>query len=146
MKQFENKHRLNDIVSVTLGAYIRQAREKHNISARRLSADLHMHPSYISRVEAGNFKQPSPEKLQRIAERLGLDYSNLCALAGYQVPGLPGLPAYLRLKYDMSDEDARRISEYFELLRRQHGIVEKHAPSEHDTSDDTRQHVSWTQL
>lgn len=113
---------------VTLGEYIRQEREKRNMSARQLSTALRMHPSYISRVEAGLFKQPSPEKLHRIAEYLNLSYSNLCALAHYQVPGLPGFPGYLRLKYDMSDEDARRLIEYFELLRAQHGIVEKAYP------------------
>jgi len=84
-----------------------------------------MHPSYISRVEAEVFRQPSPEKLQRIAEYLELNYDDLCALAGYQAPGLPDFLPYLRAKYDMNDEDARRLSEYFELLRTQHGITKR---------------------
>lgn len=124
-KQPENKHETIDAAPASLGEVIRQARERRNISVRRLSAELHMHQSYISRVEAGVFKQPSPEKLQRIAEHLDLDYNDLCALAGYQAPGLPGFLPYLRTKYDMTDEDARNLSNHFNRLRKQHGITER---------------------
>jgi len=136
MKQRGNKND-NSATPVTLGEYIREARENRNISARRLSAELHMHQSYISRVEAGVFRQPSPEKLQRIAEYLELDYDDLCALAGYQAPGLPDFLPYLRAKYDMNDNDARRLSEYFELLRAQHGITKRP-----DSTSDNTAHVS----
>ena len=145
MKQPENTNDTNS-APVTLGACIRGAREKRHLSARRLSAELHMPQSYISRIEAGDFKQPSPEKLRRIAEYLELDYDDLCALAGYQAPGLPGFLPYLRTKYDMNDEDARHLSEYFERLRRQHGIVEKCSPREGEAVDDNEKYVSWTEL
>lgn len=125
IKQPENKHETIAAAPATLGEVIRQAREQRNISVRRLSAELHMHQSYISRVEAGVFKQPSPEKIQRIAEHLELDYNDLCALAGYQAPGLPGFLPYLRTKYDMTDEDARNLSNHFNRLRKQHGITER---------------------
>jgi transcriptional regulator with XRE-family HTH domain len=125
IKQPENKHEAISAAPASLGEVIRQARERRNISVRRLSAELHMHQSYISRVEAGFFKQPSPEKLQRIAEHLDLDYNDLCALAGYQAPGLPGFLPYLRTKYDMTDEDARHLSNHFNQLRKQHGITER---------------------
>ena len=136
MKQRENKKEASTPV-VTLGEYIREAREKRNMSARRLSEELHMHYSYISRIEAGKFKQPSPEKLQRIAEHLELNYGDLCALAGYQAPSLPDFLPYLRAKYDMNDTDARRLSEYFELLRTQHGITKRP-----DSTSDNTAHVS----
>ncbi len=121
----QNKNQHDDRPAVTLGETIRKARELGDMSARRLSADVHMHPSYIARLEAGTLKHPSPENLYRIATHLDLNYADLCALAGYEVPGLPALPAYLRVKYDMTDEDVRRLTEYFELLKAQHGIVEK---------------------
>ncbi len=136
MKQRENRNDAS-ATAVTLGEYIREARENRNISARRLSEELHMHHSYISRVEAGKFKQPSPEKLQRIAEHLELDYGDLCALAGYQAPGLPDFLPYLRAKYNMNDDDARRLGEYFEFLRDQHGITKRS-----DCANDKIAHVS----
>lgn len=125
MTDSENKHDFANTAPVTLGETIRQAREQRNISLRKLAEQLHMHQSYISRVEQGIFRQPSPEKLQRIAEYLDLDYNDLCALAGYQAPGLPAFLPYLRAKYDMTDEDARRLSAHFERLRQQRGITEK---------------------
>ncbi|WP_410641210.1 helix-turn-helix domain-containing protein [Amycolatopsis sp. lyj-346] len=121
-----------DHIPVTLGDYIRHGREDMGMSTRKLSQQLGMHPSYISRVEAGAFQHPSPEKLQRIATCLNLEYASLCALAGYGEPGgLPNYPAYLRLKFDMSDEDASRLVEYFDLLRTKHNITERPTNSEH---------------
>jgi transcriptional regulator with XRE-family HTH domain len=128
MERRQDKNTRN-YTPVTLAEYIRHAREVRGISARMLSAKVQMDPSYIGRVEAGRFKRPSLEKLHRIADYLKLDYSSLCALAGYHVPGLPSFPGYLRLKYEMSDDDARRLTTHFELLRAQHGIVEKTHPN-----------------
>ncbi|MFB8777150.1 helix-turn-helix domain-containing protein [Streptomyces broussonetiae] len=109
-----------------LGKYIRNARMDRGISLRRLADQLHMHHSYMSRIESGALMQPSPEKLQRIAEILDLKFSDLCALAGYQAPEeLPSFGPYLRAKYNMSDEDHRRLFEYFMLLRDHHGITER---------------------
>lgn len=120
----QDKHP-TDATPLTLGAAIRHAREQQQMSVRGLAAKVHMHPSYIARIEAGAFKQPSPEKLQRIAGHLDINYHDLCALAGYQAPGLPAFLPYLRAKYAISNDDARSLSEHFERLRRQHGIIEK---------------------
>ncbi|MBX7268826.1 helix-turn-helix transcriptional regulator [Micromonospora sp. Llam7] len=125
MSKSENKNDAANAIPVTLGETIRQARERHGMSVRKLAEQLHMHQSYIYRVEQGLFKQPSPEKLQRIAKYLGLDYNDLCALAGYQAPELPAYLPYLRAKYDMTDEDARQLNAHFERLRQQRGIAER---------------------
>ncbi|MGW3993911.1 helix-turn-helix domain-containing protein [Amycolatopsis sp. NPDC004772] len=149
MKHDQNKQA--DDTPVTLGAHIRQARERQRITARKLSSDLHMHGSYISRVETGCFKQPSPETLQRIAEYLRLDFSDLCALAGYSLPGLPAFAPYLRIRYDMSDSDARSLTEHFERLRQRHHITEKVKPQLKVDQDDNeteelrsmRESIDW---
>jgi len=58
---------------------------------------VRLHPSHLSRLESGGLTQPSPEKLQLIAQILGVDYNDLFALAGYVTPdGLPSLVPYLR--------------------------------------------------
>ncbi|MEU9685344.1 helix-turn-helix domain-containing protein [Amycolatopsis japonica] len=111
--------------AVTLGQLVRQARRELGASIHQLSDALHMNPSYISRLEAGHFKQPSPEKLQRIAAYLNIEFADLCALAGYSVPAMPAFAAYLRVKYEMSDRDARALTRHFEDLRDRHGITEK---------------------
>jgi transcriptional regulator with XRE-family HTH domain len=139
MEHDQNKQ--SDNMPVTLGARIRQARERQGITARKLSGDLRLHGSYISRIETGYFKQPSPETLQRIANYLQIDFSDLCALAGYSVPGLPAFAPYLRIRYDMSDSDARSLAEHFEYLRQRHRITEKAKPQLKVDQDDETEEI-----
>jgi transcriptional regulator with XRE-family HTH domain len=146
MEQPANKHPTNN-KPVTLGEYIRCSREKRNLSAAQLSAELRMHPSYISRLETGALRHPSPEKLHRIAERLDdLNYDDLCALAGYPAPQLPTFLPYLRAKYHMTDDDARRIADYFEQLRQRRGITERHPHEVKMTADGSPRYVAWRDL
>jgi transcriptional regulator with XRE-family HTH domain len=146
MEQPKNKDQTNNHAPITLSALIRDARVHRHMSARRLSEALHMHTSYISRLENSISKHPSPEKLRRIAEYLELNYNDLCALAGYQAPGLPAFLPYLRAKYVMSDDDVERLSKHFESLRAEHGIVEKQPPRDRDDQDDMKGFVSWKDL
>jgi transcriptional regulator with XRE-family HTH domain len=139
-------------VPVTLGGYIRQARERQGMTARKLSSDLQLHGSYISRLETGYFRQPSPEILQRVANYLKIEFSDLCALAGYSVPGLPAFAPYLRIRYEMSDSDAQSLAKHFEALRQHHNITERARPQlklNQDNSDETdeirrmRDSIDW---
>src|SRR5712691_10424966 len=128
MEQTGNKQEPTD-QPITLGQVIRQARERRGISARQLAGELHMHHSYVTRLESGAFKQASPEKLQRIAAILELNYEDLFAIAGYPAPEtLPSFIPYLRAKYHLSDQDLTRLGEYFTLLRAQHGITVRKSP------------------
>ncbi len=95
-----------------------------------------MHHGYISRLEADDYHQPSPEKLQRIAAILELNYDDLFAIAGYHAPeGLPSFVPYLRAKYQMTDLDARQLDGYFRRYQRQHGIVERESPRAAEPDD-----------
>ncbi|SRR6266542_747695 len=114
---------------VTLGSYLRQAREQGGVTTRKLAATLHLHASYISRLETGVLLHPSPEVLQRIARVLRVSYEDLFALSGHLLPqDLPSYRPYLRVKYDMSDRDFERLADYFTLLREHHRIVERQVP------------------
>lgn len=123
MKDAQNKDRAKSI-DLSLGGRIRKVREAKGWSIRRLAAEVGMDHPYISRLEAGIFKQPSPEKLHRLAETLDLNYDDLFVVAGYRPDDLPSLRPYLRTKYRMSDHDAQRICDYFTVLKQKHGIVE----------------------
>jgi len=107
-----------------------------------------MHHSYVSRLENDAFRSPSPEKLRKVAEVLDLNQGDVFALAGYHRPAdLPSFAPYLRAKYQMSDEDMERITDYFSLLQEKHGIVDR-PPRElavHEPEVD-RTTVSWQDL
>ena len=84
-----------------LGRFIEKHRKQQGISQETLGEMAGLPGSTIFRIERGEFKAPSPEKLQRIAVALEVDFEDLFSLAGYATPeGLPGLPVYLREKFD----------------------------------------------
>ena len=64
---------------------------------------------------------------------LELDERDLFALAGLDAPeGLPAFTPYLRAKYDMSDEAAQALHEYFSFVSRKYEVKEKRQPSSDD--------------
>ncbi len=68
---------------MTLGEFLKQAREERGYTLRMLAAQCHTSPSEISRIENGFRKQPSPVILRSIAEALVVSYPFLMQLAGY---------------------------------------------------------------
>ena len=79
--------------------------------------------STIVRIEQGAFAEPSPEKLQRMSEVLGLSLADLYAMADYPIPGLPALRPYLRTKYqDLPAADIDRIDAYAQRLAKRSGV------------------------
>lgn len=104
-----------------LGRYIAARRGERGLSQEKLGAIVGLPGSTIFRLERGEFKAPSPEKLQRLASALEVDFEDLFTLAGYSTPeGLPGLPVYLRRKFDdLSESEVERVERYVERLRKQ---------------------------
>jgi transcriptional regulator with XRE-family HTH domain len=117
---------------VKLGEYIKAQREGLGVSQRRVG----IHHSYLARLEAGDYAQPAPAILHRIAEALDLEPEDLFALAGHTVPReLPSFAPYLRAKYDISDQAAQELADYFRYLSERYDIRER-AESANDTGED----------
>ncbi len=76
--------------------------------------------STIYRIEMGEFAEPSPGRLQRIASALGTEVEDYFALAGYYAThGMPNLGLYLRTKYDATPQIADDVEKYFAFLQQQ---------------------------
>jgi transcriptional regulator with XRE-family HTH domain len=107
-----------------LGAFIRSRREACQLSARGLAAAADVDVTTVTRLEGGEFANPTPDKLRRIAHVLGVSSTDLFALADYVTPDeLPAPALYLRVKYpDLPtaavDEMARMLAEQM----REHGV------------------------
>ncbi len=80
------RHSTESPDGVKLGEYIRAQRETLGISQRRLAGRIGLHHSYLARLEAGDYAQPAPAVLHRIAEALDLEPEDLFALAGHTIP------------------------------------------------------------
>jgi transcriptional regulator with XRE-family HTH domain len=101
----------------TLGEYLRVERERAELSQRQLAKLAGLHYSYLARLESGENDHPSPEMVQRIADVLELDPTDLYAYIGVVVPkGLPDLAPYLRAKYHMGDAQIREMAEHLRRL------------------------------
>lgn len=97
-----------------LGALIREIREERGLGVRQLAEGCGVSAPTISRIENGLIAEPSPAKLQAIAEALEVSIDDLYAAAGYTVPaGLPTMKLYLRAKYDVSPRVASELETYF---------------------------------
>ncbi len=70
-----------------LGLFLAQARKKLNLSLRAVEAETDVSNAYLSQLETGKIKTPSPTVLHTLAQRYGVGYDHLMKLAGYPVPG-----------------------------------------------------------
>ncbi len=80
----------------SFGKYIRECREKilkedSSYSLRQVAAKIGVEPSYLSKVERGEQRPPSEEKIIALAKDLGEDPDVLLALAGKVSSDLQGV-------------------------------------------------------
>jgi transcriptional regulator with XRE-family HTH domain len=129
-----SRHLKEAVDRISLGQYVAREREALGISQRQLAKRIGLSHSYLNRLEGGEFASPEPATLYRIAEALDTEPEDLFALAGHTVPRqLPSFAPYLRAKYEMSDQAAKELADYFGYLSERYGITER------DTTDDHQQ-------
>lgn len=59
------------------GSTIRQKREELGFGLTRFAIRIRVSPSYLSRIETGQARNPSPEVLKRIATGLGVEVTQI---------------------------------------------------------------------
>jgi transcriptional regulator with XRE-family HTH domain len=64
------------------GEVIRTRREELKITLRTFAATVEMSPTYLSKVERGEFPPPAEKKIVAIAKQLNLNPDELLGLAG----------------------------------------------------------------
>jgi transcriptional regulator with XRE-family HTH domain len=73
------------------GQYLRELRRVRRLTLREVEEQSGVSNSYLSQVEHGRIRQPSPHVLQKLAVAYDVPYERLMARAGYIRPG-GGLP------------------------------------------------------
>lgn len=68
---------------MNIGDYVRSNRIEKGFSQRQLSMLCGVSNSELSRIEAGERRNPSPAVLRAIAAALGVPYGDMLAAAGY---------------------------------------------------------------
>lgn len=69
-----------------LGKFIELARKHKNLSLRDVQEQTDISNAYLSQLEKGKIKQPSPLVLHKLSEIYEVSYAELMQLSGYPVP------------------------------------------------------------
>ena len=105
----------------SLGAFLRQAREVRELSARDAARAAEISAAYLSRLESDAVKRPSPLVLHQLSEALAVPYAELMRRSGYQVPGEPAeAPAQsvsAALFADLTEDESDELLEYLAWYR-----------------------------
>lgn len=63
------------------GDIIKELREEQGISQRQFAIKLNITPTYLSKIERGEFPPPSEEVIKKMADLLNYDINDLLAYA-----------------------------------------------------------------
>lgn len=104
-----------------LGSFLASARQHQNLTLRAVEAATEISNAYLSQLETGKIRSPSPLILRKLSDLYGIPYSTVLELTGYPVPesgkldtSLTDLAARLG---PVTDEEADELADYLKYLR-----------------------------
>jgi transcriptional regulator with XRE-family HTH domain len=103
-----------------LGPFLLAARRAKKFSLRDVEADTGISNAYLSQLETGKIREPSPANLHKLSELYSVAYSLLLELAGYPVPGRVGKPEQSTLAARLgpvTKEEEEELVDYLQFLR-----------------------------
>jgi HTH-type transcriptional regulator, competence development regulator len=107
--------------SDNLGTYLAVARSRKGLSLRAVEAETGISNAYLSQLETGKIREPSPSNLHKLGELYGVSYATLLELAGHPVPGVEtrrpsesGIAARLG---PTTKEEEEALADYLAFLR-----------------------------
>jgi len=105
-----------------LGTYLKSLRDSKAISLRDVEEKSGISNAFLSQLESGKVKQPSPIVLHKLAELYGVPYEALMELAGHPIPESSmsstrsASAAFHRLG-DITEEEEQTLLDYLSFLR-----------------------------
>lgn len=108
-----------------LGGFIRQHREDAGLGLREFSQRCGVPRGTLSKLENGQFAQPSSSLLATVANTLHLPLSDLYTAAGFdQAATLPSMPVYLRSQYKhLTPNQQAELTAQVLAVTQQYGIA-----------------------
>jgi len=102
-----------------LGQFLRAAREARRLTLREVERQSGVSNAYLSQVESGRIKEPSPNVLFKLTELYDAAYEMAMELAGYPSPkrSKKGVESYGRLG-PVSPDEVDQLAEYLAFMRR----------------------------
>ncbi len=75
---------------MSLGTYLRALRESRQLTLRAVQEKCGISNAYLSQLETGKIRRPSPSGLYKLSEVYAVSYDELMKRAGYPVPATEG--------------------------------------------------------
>lgn len=104
-----------------LGDYLKAGREAKGLTLRAVQEATGISNGYLSQLEGGKIKRPSPVDLRKLCELYGIDYTLAMEYAGYPLP--EGVHAstqhqrFLARLGNLTDADEDALVDYMAYLR-----------------------------
>jgi transcriptional regulator with XRE-family HTH domain len=112
----------------TLGSLLRGGRERKSLSLRAVERVTGVSNAYLSQLESGKIRQPSPVVLHKLAELYELPYATIMERAGYPTVTAAGTetePSVIDSRLGpISTDEEHALREYLEFLRSRRGRKE----------------------
>lgn len=104
-----------------LGSFLREARNKAGLSQRDVERETGISNAYLSQMESGKVKEPSPRILHTLSEAYDVEYADLLMAAGYPLPEL-GRRRRAAFRSSnrfgpMTTDEETALKEYLDFLR-----------------------------
>ncbi len=112
----------------TLGKFLQAARDSKKLSLRAVEKATGVSNAYLSQVESGKIKQPSPTILHKLSELYEISYADVLGLAGHPVPNedafTDSATRTLDLLGPVTQDEEGELVEYLAFLRARRGRKE----------------------
>lgn len=108
-----------------LGSFLASSRQHKKLTLRAVEAETGISNAYLSQLETGKIRSPSPKMLRKLSELYGVPYTSILDLAGYPIPDAEKPDASLtdvaaRLG-PVTPEEADELADYLQYLRLKRG-------------------------
>lgn len=104
------------------GEYFKALREAKGLTLREVERETSVSNAYLSQLETGKIKQPSPISLHKLAQFYGVGYEILMEKVGYPVPEatepVPKSPPPFAAKFGgITPAEEVELLEYLKFMR-----------------------------
>jgi transcriptional regulator with XRE-family HTH domain len=104
-----------------LSHFLRTARERKGLTLRAVEQATGVSNAYLSQLESGKIKQPSPIILHKLSQLYGVSYVDAMRSAGYPMPGenkREQRAARMSGPFaDLTEEEEAELTEYLAFIR-----------------------------
>lgn len=117
---------LNENKQSDLGEFIRQQRERANLSLRRLADKAGISNPYLSQIERG-IRRPSAQILKNLSRALEISANSLYSKAGLIDEDLPPMGVYEAIEGDerLAPDQKKVLLDMYRALVRSNGSTEQ---------------------